>query len=327
MFLKVIFLFFFVFPALLGVISHYNTPDKYHALMKQRRLFKRKDYFIFILTATYMGLLVAICIAFLFGKIEHLDAINKSATISIIAVIAVTIWGGVKIKIFAFAHENWKGISALFGGISFLFSIYINEIVNGIIVQTTKYHASDFLVSQSSLSIIVSSFFGVMLLLGAMTLALYVVVFVLFAITLRSNTRAAKGMYAIFRVVTYQRIAKRKAETINHAFVVGMTTCFVIGASVMVLSQAMKYKLQKDWFDNIVVERLVESAYFSKPTDCINIKPVEGLRVAMLTRDRVSFYMKGAEPEFSKGVCISEPSKYTITKLEVDSSVPSDSQS
>ncbi|MFA0613908.1 hypothetical protein AB4582_06740 [Vibrio splendidus] len=295
----VLIMVFVLLPVVLGTFAFYESKENYSVLIKARRTQSTESYIILGIWSVLFSI-VGLTIVKVYGDGEVQGYAYASACI----LLALSLWWAfIEFPMIDLIKNNKYMLTLVGAAGSLVVTVVAQVHCDSLISGWSDYHSSEFLTAQLAMLIFIVPavwFIGFWFLI--MLLAFFPIILLCLESVKLVILSSVRGR-GFIRLITSRRI--RKGEVNHYIKKLALRTSVYVALAFVLqsLPSASLSYFGSEEFESFLKEILITTSYHHEATDCINVRDEDGIRIALLSRDRISLYQKGAEIEFSKGIC------------------------
>ncbi|MCG9724497.1 hypothetical protein [Vibrio brasiliensis] len=296
---------FFLFPAIMGCIVHYLDLGNYLKLMRLRRKIRSTNVLVLMVWG-------AIAVIYLLAAAKYFlqeDVKNIALFASAILLLCSFYWVFTEFPVIQWGKKYDAILVALVALISYIVSTLSLGYIDGLVISWTGYGVSEFPVSSAAMNIMVIPAFWTIVFWFVMTaITLFFVIRLLFLTISFMLVDYLPGR-GFLRFITLGKFFGNKSHERVRNLTVSGTICCALYISYLSLPRVTLGYLGGEKFTEHLKSVFIMMSYHSDARLCQNVDGEE-LKIALLSRDRISVFKQGDTPEFSRGVCEFEQSPY-----------------
>lgn len=308
--LFIIFVVFGCLPAAAGTMSYYSHFPRYLSLVKWRREIVDK-YILYSISVVSCWILLGLLASL--NVLLGIDVKIVVYGVCCLLLVLCLIWLYIEFPIV----EAWKKLKYWIVGISTITSLVIaffaQIFIDELIVDWTGYQSLDFSTSQLVMNLLILPAFWTVffsfLMVALYTLPILMIILSFLKMLISST---AFGRSAL-RFVTLRKVHAVDYPMFVRKLLFRAAAVFAVSFSLQVLPPKGLSYFSSEEYIAVLKEAFIKGSYHSDATLCANIDNKYDLKIALLSKDRISIFKEGESPEFTKAKCTFSTSPY-ITK-------------
>ncbi|MDD1828587.1 hypothetical protein LRP52_41120 [Photobacterium sp. ZSDE20] len=317
----VISILFIVLPVIAGSMAHYTDRARYLELMSFRRSFDPQSRYLMSVGVCITAVLALYTVKIFSGANVDLAAYTVFSLLLALSLV----WVYLEFPIGRYWTRLKYWIISAISIISLIVAFYSQLFIDQFVTVWTGYQSADFSTSQIALTLIVVPAVWVMVICFLLLLVYVAPMIMLLSGIVKLALFSTAFGRSVCRFVINDTVRAIDVDDYHKKVFIRVAALLAIHVSFQVLPTHSLSYLASSKFENQLKQVFLEGAYYSDASLCENIDNDLDVKIALLSKDRISIYKEGDTPEFTKGKCTFKESRY-IKASTTDSSAQPVSQ-
>ncbi|EGQ8022026.1 hypothetical protein RAL01_000616 [Vibrio vulnificus] len=310
----VISILFIVLPVIAGSMAHYTDRARYLELMSFRRSFDLQSWYL-----VSVGICITVVLALYAVKLfSGANVAFAAYTVFSLLLFLSLVWVYLEFPIRRYWTRLKYWIISAFSIVSLIVAFYSQLFIDELVTVWTGYQSADFSTSQIALTLVVVPAVWIMVICFLLLLVYVAPMIMLISGIVKLALFSTAFGRSVCRFVINDTVRAIDVDDFQRKLFIRGAALMAIHVSFQVLPTHSLSYLASDKFENQLKQVFLEGAYYSDASLCENIDNALDVKIALLSKDRISIYKEGDVPEFSKGKCTFSQSRY-ITASKADS--------